>query len=130
MAGQILEYGEREFILISGLKHGHYHDILYAKKQVPSSLRSRLFPHFEDVSEFRLQHLYDLINDDGFPLLSDEDTVVVLQMYILLRCCMGRGHISSMPPFVLELADDLDSWNRYEVLIICSCNKLISTIIK
>lgn len=117
VAGQILEYGEREFILISGLKHGHYHGILHAKKRC--HLAFVLGCLINDVSDFRLHHVYDLINDDSFPLLSDDDTVVVLQLYILLRFCIGRGPSSSMPPTVLNLADDLDSWNRYDLFIIC-----------
>ncbi|KAL4569297.1 hypothetical protein LXL04_024933 [Taraxacum kok-saghyz] len=89
--GHLLEYGESEFILISGLR--------YFLRLVIKKL------HLNDFS--------NLIESARFKEINHEDASLVVQIFILLRGFMGRDLCTGIPPSVLTLADDINSWNRF-----------------
>nr|KAJ0211037.1 hypothetical protein LSAT_V11C400159820 [Lactuca sativa] len=84
-----LDFGETEYILICGLKVGHYVDLLHDEKgQSNLQLRARLFPDISD-SCLRLKDLEDLIM-----VYTDGDVK------------------TGIPAAVYKLADNIDDWNR------------------
>nr|KAJ0190688.1 hypothetical protein LSAT_V11C800453850 [Lactuca sativa] len=97
-----LDFGETEYILISGLKVGPYVDLLYDKKgQSNSQLRARLFLDISD-SRLRLKDLEDLIMSPNYSALQDEDVGL-----------HGRDVKTGIPAAVYKLADNIDDWNRF-----------------
>ncbi|KAL4578729.1 hypothetical protein LXL04_014860 [Taraxacum kok-saghyz] len=111
--GHLLEYGESEFILITGLRVGEYFDILKEKKHRGNCMfRARVFPRISD-KKLRLNDFSDLIESASFKEINDSDASLVVQIFILLRGFMGRDLCTCIPPSVLTLADDINSWNSF-----------------
>ncbi|CAI9298366.1 unnamed protein product [Lactuca saligna] len=104
LQGRVVEYGETEFCLISGLRFGPYVDIINTKVSRNSSLRNRLFPNVRD-KDLRLKDLEDYVIGPSFSTCSDEDAVMVMQMIFLLRGLIGRDGNTCIPSAVYELAD-------------------------
>nr|KAJ0227857.1 hypothetical protein LSAT_V11C100049050 [Lactuca sativa] len=109
---RVVEYGETEFCLISGLRFGSYVDIINTKVSTSSTLRNRLFPNVRD-EDIRLKDLEDYVKGSAFSTCSDEDEVMVVQMVFLFRGLIGRDDNMCIPSVVYELADSQYNWNRY-----------------
>jgi hypothetical protein len=115
VAGISLQYGSMEFCLITGLKFGPFTNLIGAtKKPKNSKLRSRLFKDETDQT-LRLGHLGEFILGERFSKVPDEDAVMIMQMFCLLRGMLGRELNSCIPPLVFELADNHRNWNRYKL---------------
>ena len=113
--GLHLEYGDSEFCLITGLKFGPFANLLAGTKNPKNSLlRSRLFPKQTDKS-LRLRDIQDFILDPRFLDASDDDAVMLMQIFVLLRGMLGRELKSCIPPLVFELADHPYNWNRQKM---------------
>ncbi|CAI9269943.1 unnamed protein product [Lactuca saligna] len=70
-----LDFGETEYILISGLRFGPYVDLLHDERgQSNSNLRARLFPDITD-SRLRPKDLEEYIMSPNYLALQDKDTV-------------------------------------------------------
>lgn len=121
VAGHLVEYGEKEFVLIIRLKYGLYQNILEYRKHGQSSFRSRVFPGLERDADLKLIHLRELMRGELFEMVSDEDAVIVVQIWMLLKSFMGRDPGTYIPPFILSLADDFHRFNRYVFLLISKC---------
>ncbi|KAL4587546.1 hypothetical protein LXL04_000417 [Taraxacum kok-saghyz] len=103
--GLHLEYGDSEFCLITGLKFGLFVNLLAGTKNPKNSLlRSRLFPKQTEKS-LRLRDIQNFILDPRFLDASDDDAVMLMQIFVLLRGMLGRELKSCIPPLVFELAD-------------------------
>ncbi|CAI9270052.1 unnamed protein product [Lactuca saligna] len=109
---RVVEYGETEFCLISGLRFGSYVDIINTKVSTSSTLRNRLFPNVRD-EDIRLKDLEDYVKGSAFSTCSDEDEVMVVQMVFLFRGLIGRDDNMCIPSVVYELADSQYNWNRF-----------------
>ncbi|KAL4578698.1 hypothetical protein LXL04_014827 [Taraxacum kok-saghyz] len=111
--GHLLEYGESEFILITGLRVGEYFDILKEKKYRGNCMfRARVFPRISD-KKLRLNDFSNLIHSASFKEINDSDASLVVQNFILLRGFMSRDLCTCIPPSVLTLVDDINSWNIF-----------------
>ena len=116
-----VQYGSTEFCLITGLKFGLFANLLGGTKNPKNSkLRSRLFKNETDQS-LRLSHLEEFIVGKRFSKVPDDDAVMIMQMFLLLRGMLGRELKTCIPPLVLELADNHRNWNMYKLKIKCFC---------
>ncbi|KAL4573449.1 hypothetical protein LXL04_020257 [Taraxacum kok-saghyz] len=113
LLGNQVEFGEKEFCLITGFRFGAYSDILAGKYlEANSALRERLFPkYFYKV--VRLKHLREYILSKPFMNVCDDDALVVFKIYLLLRGLIGRELNTSIPPLVFLLANNSNKWNRF-----------------
>lgn len=85
VSGHRLEYGEPEFILITGFRTGRYVEILGEKShESQSTFRKRVFPNATD-SSLRLRDLDALTKNARFSKISVQDAVLVAQMLLLLE---------------------------------------------
>ncbi|CAI9296568.1 unnamed protein product [Lactuca saligna] len=112
LQGRVVEYGEIEFCLISGLRFGPYVDIINTKVNRSSTLRNQLFPNVRD-EDLRLKNLEDYVKEPAFLMCSDEDAVMVMQMIFLLRGLIGQDDNTCILSAVHELADSQYNWNIY-----------------
>ncbi|CAI9296112.1 unnamed protein product [Lactuca saligna] len=112
LQGRVVEYGETEFCLISGLRFGPYVDIINKKVSTSSTLRNRLFSNVRD-EDLWLKDLEDYIKGPTFSTCSNEDAVMVMEMIFLLRGLIGRDSNTCIPLEVYELADSQYNWNKY-----------------
>ncbi|CAI9286148.1 unnamed protein product [Lactuca saligna] len=112
LQGRVVEYGEIEFCLISGLRFGPYVDIINTKVSKSLALRNRLFPNVRD-EDLRLNDLENYVKGSAFSMCSDEDAVMVMQMIFLLRGLIGRYDNTCFPSAMYELADSQYNWNRF-----------------
>nr|KAJ0186791.1 hypothetical protein LSAT_V11C900472780 [Lactuca sativa] len=112
LQGMMVEHGETEFCLISGLRFGSYVDITNTKVGTSLALRNRLFPNVRD-EDLLLKDLEDYIKGPTFSTCSDEDAVMVMQMMSLI----GRDENTCIPPAVYELADSQYNWTNIKFII-------------
>ncbi|KAL4577523.1 hypothetical protein LXL04_013632 [Taraxacum kok-saghyz] len=111
--GISLQYGSMEFCLITGLKFAPFTNLIDGTKNPKNSkLRSRLFKDETDQT-LRLSHLEEFIVGKRFSKVPDEDTVMIMQMFFLLRGMLGRELKSCIPPLILELVDNHCNWNKF-----------------
>ena len=112
LLGYQVEFGEKEFCLITGFCFGAYSDILAGKSlEANSALRERLFPKYSD-NGVRLKHLQEYILSEPFMNVCDDDALAVFQIYLLLRGLIGRELNTGIPPLVFQFADTSNKWNR------------------
>ncbi|CAI9282959.1 unnamed protein product [Lactuca saligna] len=86
------DFGETEYILISGLRVGPYVDLLHDERgRSNSNLRARLFPDITDAC-MQLKYLEDYIMSPNYWALQDEDAVMLVQLVFMLKGSrMGSG---------------------------------------
>nr|KAJ0191876.1 hypothetical protein LSAT_V11C800395570 [Lactuca sativa] len=90
-----LDFGETEYILISGLRFGPYVDLLHDEKgRSNSNLRARLFPYFTDAY-LRFKDLKEYIMSPNYLQIQDEDAVCM--RYIILDLYFGVDALNVNP---------------------------------
>ncbi|CAI9278746.1 unnamed protein product [Lactuca saligna] len=111
--GMQLDFGETEYILISGLRVGPYVDLLHDERgRSNSKLRARLFP---DITSARLQlkGLEDYIMSPNYLALHDEDALMLIQLVFMLKGLHGWDVKTGIPAAINKLVENIDDWNRF-----------------
>ncbi|KAK9069829.1 hypothetical protein SSX86_010225 [Deinandra increscens subsp. villosa] len=106
VGGQDLRFGPEEFCLITGMRFGPYH---LGQGGAYITLRERVFGYVPKLKLSHVKHVFDYSLDQ----LSDLDAVRVCLLMLLEFGFMGRESKNFVDPALLQLVEDLDSWNTF-----------------
>nr|KAJ0194784.1 hypothetical protein LSAT_V11C700352920 [Lactuca sativa] len=102
--GMQLNFGETEYILISGLRVGPYMYLLHDERgRSNSNLCARLFPDIRCTfvtQRFRRLHY-------------DEDVVMLIQLVFMLKGLHGRDIKTGIHAAIYKLVGNIDEWNMF-----------------
>nr|GEW71569.1 hypothetical protein [Tanacetum cinerariifolium] len=108
-----IQFGRKEFYLVSGLKFGVEKSTDYNKVKDPIPFRRRVFSSDLDGRPIRGKDVLLLIESDVFKRLEDNDAVSLCCVGILQLVLLGVEDKRPIPNWILRLANDRVSWDNY-----------------
>ncbi|KAI7753667.1 hypothetical protein M8C21_015809, partial [Ambrosia artemisiifolia] len=107
VGGRELRFGPQEFCLITGMRFGPYH---LERRRADTTFRERVFGHLQSKPKIAdLKHIFDHFLDR----LSDLDAVRICLLMLVEVGFMGCDPRVLVDKILLELVEDLDSWNKF-----------------
>ncbi|KAJ0794719.1 putative phospholipase [Helianthus annuus] len=107
VGGRELRFGPEEFCLITGLRFMPHR---WRQKRPDINFRGRVFGHVQ--ASIKVSDLKNVF-DNSLDRLLDADAVRLCLLMLLELGFMGRESKSVVDPALLDLVDDLESWNSY-----------------
>ncbi|GJZ34085.1 phospholipase-like protein [Tanacetum coccineum] len=108
-----IQFGRKEFCLVSGLKFGVENSTDYNKAKDPIPFRRMVFSSYLDGGPIRGNDVELLIESDVFKKLDDNDAVSLCCVGILQLVLLGVEDRRLVPNWILRLANDRVSWDNY-----------------
>ncbi|GJW06374.1 phospholipase-like protein [Tanacetum coccineum] len=107
-----IPFGREEFCLVTGLRFGVQNWAEYDTKQrIP--FRRRVFPSYLDGQPITGIDIANMINDESFAQLYDDDVVGLCCLGILQLVILGVESTRVVPDWMLRLANDRVAWDKY-----------------
>lgn len=103
-----LEFGRREFCLITGLRFGKI-SLGHLKESV-SSFCERVFPSIDRIKGY---DLISVLQNESFNKMSNEDVVRLCLLLALVYVLMGQELRHVMSNEILCLVDDFYAWDAF-----------------
>ncbi|GKA82582.1 phospholipase-like protein [Tanacetum coccineum] len=108
----IVHFGREEFCLVTGLRFGVQNWAEYDTKQrIP--FRRRVFPSYLDGQPITGIDIANMILDESFAQLYDDDVVGLCCLGILQLVILGVESKRVVPDWMLRLANDRVAWDKY-----------------
>nr|GEU89998.1 phospholipase-like protein [Tanacetum cinerariifolium] len=105
-------FGREEFCLVTGLRFGVQNWAEYdTKERIP--FRRRVFPSYLDWQPITGLDIANMIVDQSFAQLYDDDVVSLYCLGILQLVILGVKSRRAVPDWMLRLANDRVAWNKY-----------------
>ncbi|GKB72318.1 phospholipase-like protein, partial [Tanacetum coccineum] len=107
-----IPFGREEFCLVTGLRFGVQNWAEYdTKERIP--FRRRVFPSYLDGQPITGIDIANMIVDQSFAQLYDDDAVSLCCLGILQLVILGVESRRVVPDWMLRLANDRVAWNKY-----------------
>ncbi|GJS70613.1 phospholipase-like protein [Tanacetum coccineum] len=107
-----IPFGREEFCLVTGLRFGVQNWAEYdTKKRIP--FRRRVFPSYLDGQPITGIDIENMIDDQSFAQLYDDDAVGLCCLGILQLVILGVESKRVVPDWMLRLANDRIAWDKY-----------------
>ncbi|GJY72820.1 phospholipase-like protein [Tanacetum coccineum] len=107
-----IPFGREEFCLVTGLRFGVQNWAEYDTKQrIP--FRRRVFPSYLDGQPITGIDIANMILDESFAQLYDDDAVGLCCLGILQLVILGVESKRVVPDWMLRLANDRVAWDKY-----------------
>ncbi|GKA66469.1 phospholipase-like protein [Tanacetum coccineum] len=107
-----IPFGREEFCLVTGLRFGVQNWAEYDTKQrIP--FRRRVFPSYLDGQPITGIDIENMIDDQSFAQLYDDDAVGLCCLGILQLVILGVESKRVVPDWMLRLANDRVAWDKY-----------------
>nr|GEW78620.1 zinc finger, TAZ-type [Tanacetum cinerariifolium] len=107
-----IPFGREEFCLVPGLKFGVQNWAEYdTKERIP--FRRRVFPSYLDGQPITGLDIENMIVDQSFAHLYDNDAVSLCCLRILQLVILGVESRRVVPDWMLRLANDIVAWKKY-----------------
>ncbi|GJR48295.1 phospholipase-like protein [Tanacetum coccineum] len=107
-----IPFGREEFCLVTGLRFGVQNWAEYDTKQrIP--FRRRVFPSYLDGQPITGIDIANMILDQSFAQLYDDDVVGLCCLGILQLVILGVESKRVVPDWMLRLANDRVAWDKY-----------------
>ncbi|GKD70345.1 phospholipase-like protein, partial [Tanacetum coccineum] len=107
-----IPFGREEFCLVTGLRFGVQNWAEYDTKQrIP--FRRRVFSSCLDGQPITGNDIANLILDESFARLYDDDVVGLCCLGILQLVILGVESKRVVPDWMLRLANDREAWDKY-----------------
>ncbi|GKA40721.1 phospholipase-like protein, partial [Tanacetum coccineum] len=108
-----IPFGREEFCLVTGLRFGVQNWAEYdTKKRIP--FRRRVFPSYLDGQPITGIDIENMINDQSFAQLYDDDAVGLCCLGILQLVILGVESKRAVPDWMLRLANDRIAWDKFD----------------
>ncbi|GJR08075.1 phospholipase-like protein [Tanacetum coccineum] len=108
-----IPFGREEFCLVTGLRFGVQNWAEYdTKKRIP--FRRRVFPSYLDGQPITGIDIENMINDQSFAQLYDDDAVGLCCLGILQLVILGVERKRAVPDWMLRLANDRIAWDKFD----------------
>ncbi|GJX99164.1 phospholipase-like protein [Tanacetum coccineum] len=108
-----IQFGRKEFCLVSGLNFGVEYSDEYDDKDKPIPFRRRVFPSCLDGKPITGKDVEQLIDSNSFKKLDDDDAVSLCCVGIVQLVLLGLEDRRLVPNWILRLANDRDGWDNY-----------------
>ncbi|GJW50275.1 phospholipase-like protein [Tanacetum coccineum] len=107
-----IPFGREEFCLVTGLRFGVQNWAEYdTKERIP--FRRRVFPSYLDGQPITGIDIENMIDDQSFAQLYDDDAVGLCCLGILQLVILGVESKRVVPDWMLRLANDRIAWDKY-----------------
>ncbi|GJZ06537.1 phospholipase-like protein [Tanacetum coccineum] len=107
-----IPFGREEFCLVTGLRFGVQNWAEYdTKERIP--FRRRVFPSYLDGQPITGIDIANMILDQSFAQLYDDDAVGLCCLGILQLVILGVESKRVVPDWMLRLANDRVAWDKY-----------------
>ncbi|GJT57144.1 phospholipase-like protein [Tanacetum coccineum] len=107
-----IPFGREEFCLVTGLRFGVQNWAEYdTKERIP--FRRRVFPSYLDGQPITGIDIANMILDQSFAQLYDDDAVGLCCLGILQLVILGVESRRAVPDWMLRLANDRIAWDKY-----------------
>lgn len=109
-----LEFGRKEFCLITGLRLGKVSTRCDA--ECTNAFRDRVFPEKKKKSidsVYAIDCLEFVNNEHKMSSVSDDDAVRLCLLVVAMLVFMGIEDRNCIPKHILDLVEDYDSWNLF-----------------
>ncbi|GKB06783.1 phospholipase-like protein, partial [Tanacetum coccineum] len=107
-----IPFGREEFCLVTGLRFGVQNWAEYdTKERIP--FRRRVFPSYLDGQPITGIDIANMILDQSFAQLYDDDAVGLCCLGILQLVILGVESRRVVPDWMLRLANDRIAWDKY-----------------
>ncbi|GJZ53916.1 phospholipase-like protein [Tanacetum coccineum] len=107
-----IPFGREEFCLVTGLRFGVQNWAEYdTKERIP--FRRRVFPSYLDGQPITGIDIANMIIDQSFAQLYDNDAVSLCCLGILQLVILGVESRRDVPDWMLRLANDRVAWTKY-----------------
>ncbi|GJY75188.1 phospholipase-like protein [Tanacetum coccineum] len=107
-----IPFGREEFCLVTGLRFGVQNWAEYdTKERIP--FRQRVFPSYLDGQPITGIDIANMIIDQSFAQLYDDDAVSLCCLGILQLVILGVESRRVVPDWMLRLANDRIAWDKY-----------------
>ncbi|GJU99337.1 phospholipase-like protein [Tanacetum coccineum] len=107
-----IPFGREEFCLVTGLRFGVQNWAEYdTKERIP--FRRRVFPSYLDGQPITGLDIANMILDQSFAQLYDDDAVGLCCLGILQLVILGVESKRVVPDWMLRLANDRIAWDKY-----------------
>ncbi|GKB72721.1 phospholipase-like protein [Tanacetum coccineum] len=107
-----IPFGREEFCLVTGLRFGVQNWVEYdIKERIP--FRRRVFSSYLDRKPITGIDIANMIIDQSFAQLYDDDVVSLCCLGILQLVILGVESRRDVPDWMLRLANDKVAWNKY-----------------
>ena len=110
----MLEFGRKEFCLITGFRFGQV--VLSEDNENGFQFRDRVFPQKKEngISSVYANDCLQLIKDENrFASVSDDDAVRLCLLVIAILVFMGSEVRNCIPKHILTLVEDFDACNGF-----------------
>ncbi|GJU55844.1 phospholipase-like protein [Tanacetum coccineum] len=108
-----IQFGREEFCLVTGLRFVVENLGDYNGSKLPIPFRRRVFPSCYDGEHITSHTILEIIKDDVFDRLHDEDAVSLCCLGILQLVLLGVEAKRRIPEWMLRLANDRAGWDNY-----------------
>ncbi|GKE01100.1 phospholipase-like protein, partial [Tanacetum coccineum] len=108
-----IQFGREEFCLVTGLRFGVENLGDYNDSKLPIPFRRRVFPSCYDGEHITGHTILEIIEDEVFDRLHDEDAVSLCCLGILQLVLLGVEAKRRIPDWMLRLANDRVGWDNY-----------------
>ncbi|GKB43612.1 phospholipase-like protein [Tanacetum coccineum] len=103
----------KEFCLITGLRFGDLDLADYNDREMPIPFRRRVFPSCYDGEHITGSTILEIIEDDVFDRIHDQDAVSLCCLGILQLVFLGVEAKRRIPDWMLRLANDRVGWDNF-----------------
>ncbi|GJY56158.1 phospholipase-like protein [Tanacetum coccineum] len=108
-----IQFGREEFCLITGLRFGDLDLADYNDREMPIPFRRRVFPSCYDGEHITGSTILEIIEDDVFDRIHDQDAVSLCCLGILQLVFLGVEAKRRIPDWMLRLANDRVGWDNF-----------------
>ncbi|GKB45031.1 phospholipase-like protein [Tanacetum coccineum] len=108
-----IQFGREEFCLVTDLRFGVENLGDYNDSKLPIPFRRRVFPSCYDGEHITGHLVLEIIEDEVFDRLHDEDAVSLCCLGILQLVLLGVEAKRRIPDWMLRLANDRVGWDNY-----------------
>ncbi|GJU34912.1 phospholipase-like protein [Tanacetum coccineum] len=108
-----IQFRREEFCMVTGLRFGVENLAYYNDRELPIPFRRRVFPSCYDGEHITSYTILEIIKDEVFDRLHDEDVVSLCCLGILQLILLGVEAKCRIPDWMLRLANDKVGWDNY-----------------
>ncbi|GJW57890.1 phospholipase-like protein [Tanacetum coccineum] len=108
-----IQFGREEFCLVTGLRFGVEILAYYNDRELPIPFRRRVFSSCYDGEHITSYTILEIIEDEVFDRLHDEDAVSLCCLGILQLVLLGVEAKRRIHDWMLRLANDRVGWDNY-----------------